>query len=214
MTFISQRSPARLAAGIALAILFHLGLIYVLVVGLSTQSVEKSKTLVPAKIIVEAKPPTPAPPPPPPPPMTAPPPPYIPPPEVHIRQPPPTPRAITATTPEKPPAPMPAPTPGPVMPAVVAPPGPPSVDTASDCQKPPYPPVSRRLGEEGTVTLRFDIGVDGKVADSSVEQSSGFPRLDRAARDALATLCRFKPYTIEGKPTAYASIVKFRWQLQ
>lgn len=51
--------------------------------------------------------------------------------------------------------------------------------------RPSYPPVSRRLGEQGKVILRVRVGADGSPRRVELEQSSGYPRLDRAARDAV-----------------------------
>lgn len=58
--------------------------------------------------------------------------------------------------------------------------------------KPVYPMFSRRNGEEGKVQLRVRVGADGGALDVEVRQSSGFPRLDAAAREA-ALKWRFVP---------------------
>jgi protein TonB len=51
--------------------------------------------------------------------------------------------------------------------------------------KPVYPMFSRRNGEEGKVQLRVRVGADGAALEVEVRQSSGFPRLDAAAREAV-----------------------------
>lgn len=51
--------------------------------------------------------------------------------------------------------------------------------------RPSYPPVSRQLGEQGKVILRVLVGADGSPRHVELERSSGYPRLDRAARDAV-----------------------------
>ena len=51
--------------------------------------------------------------------------------------------------------------------------------------RPAYPPVSRQLGEQGKVILRVLVGADGLPRHVELERSSGYPRLDRAARDAV-----------------------------
>jgi protein TonB len=51
--------------------------------------------------------------------------------------------------------------------------------------QPAYPPISRRLGEEGRVVLRVQVGVDGLVMAVEVAQSCGFPRLDASAKSAV-----------------------------
>jgi protein TonB len=58
--------------------------------------------------------------------------------------------------------------------------------------EPSYPRVCRRRGQEGTVVLSVDIGVDGRPGKISVTDTSGFSRLDRAAADALKRAV-FKP---------------------
>ena len=81
------------------------------------------------------------------------------------------------------------------------------------CAKPDYPSASRRLEEEGTVTLKFLIGVDGKVLQADIEKSSGFVRLDEAARNALAK-CQFRPGTVDGKPEQSWASIKYTWRLE
>ena len=53
--------------------------------------------------------------------------------------------------------------------------------------------------------LSFLIDVDGKVLDSKVDRSSGFRRLDEAARAGLG-LCKFKPATLNGLPVIVLGI--------
>ena len=51
--------------------------------------------------------------------------------------------------------------------------------------KPIYPISSRRLGEEGVVELKAMVLEDGRVAEVTVVQSSGFARLDESALRAV-----------------------------
>ena len=174
-----QRDPAKRAAGIGLVVLLHIALIYALINGLARKVVEVVKPPLETKIIQNIKPP---PPPPPPPPPLA-----IPPPEV-VTTPPP----VTATT-----APTPPPPPRVVAPAAAAP-YTPTVQKGS-CTPPEYPAASEQAGEAGRVVLALLIGPDGKVLSSKVDTTSGFPRLDRAAVQALS-LCHFSPPMVDGKP--------------
>jgi len=64
---------------------------------------------------------------------------------------------------------------------------------------PVYPPLSLQFGEQGVVILRFLVKNDGRVGTINVKTSSGFPRLDQAAEDALKKW-RFNPATTGGKP--------------
>ncbi len=98
---------------------------------------------------------------------------------------------------------LPAPTPEPVKPAMAAiatyaapPPAPitpPRFDADYlDNPAPVYPALSRRLGENGRVLLRVFVGPDGHAALVEVRESSGYERLDKAARDTVRNW-RFVP---------------------
>ena len=62
---------------------------------------------------------------------------------------------------------------------------------------PVYPKESQRRHEHGTVVLRVLVDSAGRPAQIQVEQSSGFERLDNAARDAVAKFL-FRPYEVNG----------------
>jgi protein TonB len=118
--------------------------------------------------------------------------------------------AAVASTPQAvaPPSPVqtaPAPVAAPVVTAAVI--------SASGCEKPEYPSASKRMEEEGTVQLKFLVGVDGKVIESAIEKSSGFRRLDEAARAGLSK-CQFRPGTVDGKPQQSWASMKFTWRLE
>jgi protein TonB len=120
--------------------------------------------------------------------------------------------AIVAPTPASP-----AP-PAPVAALVATPAAAPPVRVAANlqasgtCQKPEYPALSRRREEQGSVVLKLLIGANGNVLESQVEHSSGFTRLDEAARAALVK-CQFKPGTVDGKPEASWASMKYTWRL-
>jgi periplasmic protein TonB len=124
-----------------------------------------------------------------------------------------TPEVLTPKPPAPPP-PAAAPPPGPIATARPEPVRvPPVIDAAKNCKKPSYPPASVRLGEKGTVLLRFLIDTDGRVKSSEVQSSSGHQRLDEAARDALS-LCRFKPGISDGQPVEAWATLRYTWVLQ
>jgi len=54
-----------------------------------------------------------------------------------------------------------------------------------DNPKPPYPQLSRRYGETGLVRLRVYVSANGRAERVEIDQSSGFERLDTAARNAV-----------------------------
>jgi protein TonB len=96
------------------------------------------------------------------------------------------------------------PAPAPTPPAEPAPsiPGPPVDASAPQAESPvsvawntlfsawlaarkTYPEAARRHGEQGNVTLRFKVAVDGKVVDVALVTGSGSPVLDQAAEALL-----------------------------
>lgn len=205
-----QRQPQRHALGIALVVLLHLLLFWVIQSGLSRTVLHKAQVVVDVLLLAQDKPR---------PPEAPPAPPKIP---QHAPQTPPA-------TPAPPLSPVPvvatpaaqavtvapsAPAPAPAAPAARAE----SVRTAAvvnaaQCEKPEYPSASRRLEEEGTVHLRFLVGADGKVMQSEVEKSSGYRRLDEAARAGLAK-CQFRPATVDGKPEQAWASMRYTWRLE
>jgi protein TonB len=77
---------------------------------------------------------------------------------------------------------------------------------------PRYPPESRRSREQGLVSLRVLIDEGGHAQDVRVERSSGFPRLDEAARLAVARAL-FKPYVESGVAQAAIVIIPIEFSL-
>lgn len=75
-----------------------------------------------------------------------------------------------------------------------------------------YPALSRRMGEEGTVTLRILVNEKGRVENVDIRKSSGTPRLDEAAR-LWALRVVFKPYTENGKPVPMYAILPVAFNL-
>jgi protein TonB len=82
-----------------------------------------------------------------------------------------------------------------------------------DPPRPLYPPESRRSGEQGLVVLRVLVDESGHVAKIEVERSSGFARLDDAARKAVAE-AQFRPYVENGVPRQALAVVpiEFTWK--
>lgn len=61
-----------------------------------------------------------------------------------------------------------------------------------------YPPISRRLGEEGKVVIRVFVDETGHPEKATIHKSSGYNRLDEAARKAVLGAL-FKPHTEDGQ---------------
>jgi protein TonB len=205
-----QGNSSRRATGLAIVIAFHVVLGYALVNGLARKIVQVVTQPLETKIIEEIKPPQDKPPPPPPPKLVAPPPPYIPPPEVQVQVPQMAP-TITAVTRAKPAEPV-APPGQRVAPVQRAPVRTAPVVDAKACDKPEYPPAALRAQETGIVLVAFLIDVNGAVLESKVERSSGYRRLDEAARQALS-LCKFRPATIDGKPERAWAKIEYEWKM-
>jgi protein TonB len=210
-----QRPPRKHIVGLTVVLVLHGLLFWAINSGLARKFVKVVNGPVEAILLEETPPDIPPPPPPPPPPpqKNLPPPPnaYVPPVETQVAAPTPVNTiAAVASTPQAvaPPSPVqtaPAPVAAPVVTAAVI--------SASGCEKPEYPSASKRMEEEGTVLLKFLVGVDGKVIESAIEKSSGFRRLDEAARAGLSK-CQFKPSTLDGKPQQSWASMKFTWRLE
>ena len=193
----SSRRNIAIAGGV---VLFHIAALWALQTGLLRRAVEVvvpvsvlSDLITPPAPKVETPPPEVKPPPPAPQPVV---------PRKHVAPPPapklqaapqlpPAPNAPTGTV-EPQPAPPPITAPVAVAPAPPAPPpAPPKVELPSSNAdylqnpKPAYPPVSKRLGEQGKVIVRVQIGVDGTALDAELKTSSGYDRLDRAAIETV-----------------------------
>ena len=87
------------------------------------------------------------------------------------------------------------------------------IEPGVHCPQPTYPKMSRRLQEEGLVTLRFLVGTDGHVLQTEIASTSGFSRLDDAARTALSQ-CQFRPAMQDGQATQSWTAIKYLWRLQ
>lgn len=78
---------------------------------------------------------------------------------------------------------------------------------------PVYPDESRMAHEEGVVILRVEVTASGETARVSLKQSSGFFRLDQAARQAVKRW-RFHPGTVAGVPVPSEADVPVRFKLE
>lgn len=199
---------------ILLIILFHAILIYALMQ--ARQHVRHMQETQLSVVNLTPPPPPPAaeaPPPPPAEPLTVAPPPLV---QVPV---PPLPQI--ATTPE------PVNVPTPVLAARLtgasaspAPAAAPSIVQGGDlgaqmlAGKPPrYPVESRRRHEQGTVILALTLATDGGVESIEIAQSSGFARLDNAARDAVRGW-RWKPLMRGGLQLRVKGIVEIPFVLR
>jgi len=79
--------------------------------------------------------------------------------------------------------------------------------------KPRYPMLSRRLGEEGLVTLRVYVTSAGEPRQVELKESCGFPRLDQAAQDVVRSW-RFVPAKRGDSPVDAWVLVPIRFTLK
>lgn len=175
------------------AVIFHIFIGWVLATGLAKEMVVAISGPMELEKIDEIKPDQ-KDEPPPPPKLDEPPPPFVPPPEIDIAMPAgPTETGLTQ-----------------VVQSVVSAP---KSDPRRPNSKPEYPPVSRRNGEQGSVTLQLLVLETGRVGDAKIGQSSGFPLLDQAAVAHALRAWRFLPGTKDGKPVATWHTVKVTFRL-
>ncbi|MTW12386.1 TonB family protein [Pseudoduganella eburnea] len=123
-----------------------------------------------------------------------------------------------------PPAPVrvsePAPAPVAVAPVASAPAAPaapagPRVISAVEyirAPQPVYPSSSRRMGEQGVVTLRVLVNEKGYAEQASIQKSSGSSNLDEAGRAAVMRAL-FKPYVEDGKAQPVYVVVPINFQM-
>jgi protein TonB len=187
-----QTAQQRLGGVVFIAAL-HVGIVYALLMGLKSVPIPVIPRPFDGQVITKEK----FPPPPPIPPQ-----PQFSPPRITDNVPPffdlqlePGPTAITEPLrpprllPQESPSVVATPEPTPATPLLLTP----ARALAATHTIPDYPPVSRRLGEQGTLRLRVAITTDGTVSDAQVESSSGHQRLDQAAVEWVKTHWRYEP---------------------
>jgi periplasmic protein TonB len=79
--------------------------------------------------------------------------------------------------------------------------------------KPRYPDSARRQGIEGTVSLKVRVTERGVVGEVQVEQSAGYPDLDRAAVEAVRRW-RFSPARHGNQPVAIWVLIPVTFKLE
>jgi len=211
ITTYHQRTKTKRLPSLIVVIVLHGILLWLIQSGLARQAIRLTQESVEALLLTDAAPP--------PPPVAAPKTPSPKTPLPPVIQPP-----IAAATPviTAPTAPAISVTPtqstAPTAPTAPTPPSPSirtgaAIQPGASCAKPDYPSASRRLEEEGTVSLKFLIGADGRVLQAEIEKTSGFPRLDEAARNALSK-CQFRAGTIDGKAEQSWASIKYTWRLE
>jgi len=205
-------SKNRQMALVGVAIL-HVILGYAIVSGFAINMVKKIVEPLEAVNVKEEAPPPDEPPPPPPKEIEI--PPYVPPPEVTVQT-ESAPTITTQSTVSRPDPPVVAPPAPPAPPAPAPPAGPTTAavpNRGNVISEDDYPSASRAAEEEGVVRVTYVVGVDGRVNECEVTQSSGFKRLDDTTCNLIKRRFRFKPALRGGEPVAERKTVPVRWQL-
>ena len=78
---------------------------------------------------------------------------------------------------------------------------------------PTYPAESKAAAERGTALILASVDATGRITSVSVKKSSGFPRLDRAALEAMRRH-KLKPAMRNGQPIATTVEKPFRFNLE
>jgi protein TonB len=198
-------SGRRGAAFIAV-ILLHVVIVYGFYSGLAGQLVQK---IIPPVEIAQIEKPKEVDKPPPPPPKLEEIKPYVPPPEfVDIQAAPPETTAISVVTQER--APAPVPVAAPVQHTIIG--------AKMDPKRPfhigeeYYPDASKRANEEGRCIVLAHVAANGNILDASIQQSSGFPRLDDACLKGVKGQ-KALPGMEDGKPVEGNFAFAIVWKL-
>lgn len=93
------------------------------------------------------------------------------------------------------------------------PPTPPAPIGGASSPRPVYPELARKRGQEGTVNVRCQVDVSGKVTAVSLAKSSGFKLLDEAALKAVGKW-KFRPGSKDGASVAGTVVVPVQFRLQ
>jgi TonB family protein len=76
-----------------------------------------------------------------------------------------------------------------------------------------YPDASKRAGEQGRCVVKLTVAADGRIVDPSIQESSGFPRLDEACVSAVRGQ-RMLPAMDNGQPVETTVAIPITWELR
>jgi TonB family protein len=77
-----------------------------------------------------------------------------------------------------------------------------------------YPSSAIYKGEQGTAGVHFRIGIDGKVSDCRVVETSGSSALDAQTCKIIVKRARYEPAkTKTGEPVASIGFQRIRWEM-
>jgi protein TonB len=214
MAYADHSEGSSRTISIIIVALIHAVLGYAFVSGLGMKYVKKAAEQLNVIDVKEEPPPPDEEPPPPPPDQPVEPPPVVaPPPIVQTPSPAPPIRTVPIPPPQiiyTPAPPAPPPPAAPVISKAAGPKGDASRWFSSD----DYPPSALRAEAQGTVSMSFGIGPDGKVTNCRVTQSSGSSDLDDASCRLMIRRGRFTPAQDQnGSPIASTGTRRVTWKL-
>ena len=190
---------------VIIVILLHAFLGYALVTGLAYDAVATIKEKMTVVDVKEEEPP-------PEPEKQIEPPVVSPPPLVQTVTPPPTIRTVATPPPSAPIVPTAAP-PAPPPPAGPSSEAKPRGNPGNWANTNDYPSRALQQEREGTTGFRVTIGVDGRVIDCVVTQSSGHDDLDAATCSNVKRRARFEPAVRNGEKVQGSYANRVRWQI-
>jgi protein TonB len=91
----------------------------------------------------------------------------------------------------------------------------PRQDPDRPLSRPPYPPTSVRLGETGVVLVNICVDETGAATGATLQETSGYRRLDEAAlRHLRQRSTRLLPGTENGQPVPMCTDLRIRFDLE
>lgn len=201
MSYHANKSMGQRSFGLIFVVVFHIILIYGLASGLASDVSNKVAEVLQTKVVEEEKLEEIVEPPPPPPDTKVPPPDHVPLPTLDFMPDAPAATAIKAVVREAPKV---------ESTAAVTRPKP----AGKGLSQAEYPAASVRLGEEGVVGLSMNIAETGRVTEATITKSSGFERLDEAARKHAERAWKFIPCMQGDKPVACVHQMNVRMKIE
>jgi len=77
-----------------------------------------------------------------------------------------------------------------------------------------YPLKAKRMHSQGTVELGFTVNAAGAIRDLRITASSGYPDLDRAALELVASLDGLMPFPAELKRSEWDFVLPIEYRLE
>ncbi|WP_413568447.1 energy transducer TonB [Bdellovibrio sp. HCB117] len=76
-----------------------------------------------------------------------------------------------------------------------------------------YPAMAKKMGQTGTVTMRFTLAADGSLVTSEVVEKSPYESLNQAAHDLVKSISGMKPFPQEIQKANWSFTVPIEYVL-